>query len=155
MVESYFRNGHLIDGEWQYSIEACFEEFRLQFPDAALTYNTFHHNLKQCIQIFRETESVDRKKGSGRPTKRTGSNCECETSYGRSPTNFCSHEFNCQPALVTTFYPIILYVWNTAIDFLTHAREFAVLEFLLRRILVPLGRLCQLTKHAMVEFRKT
>ncbi|CAH1379233.1 unnamed protein product, partial [Tenebrio molitor] len=57
IVESYFRNGHLIDGEWQYSIEACFEEFRLQFPDAALTYNTFHHNLKQCIQIFRETES--------------------------------------------------------------------------------------------------
>jgi transposase len=71
IVESYFRNGHLIDGEWQYSIEACFEEFRLQFPDAALTYNIFHHNLTQCIQIFRETGSVDRKKGSGRPTKRT------------------------------------------------------------------------------------
>jgi hypothetical protein len=71
IVESYFRNGHLIDGEWQYSIEACFEEFRLQFPDAALTYNIFHHNLTQCIQIFRETGSVDRKKVSGRPTKRT------------------------------------------------------------------------------------
>ncbi|CAH1372399.1 unnamed protein product, partial [Tenebrio molitor] len=71
IVESYFRNGHLIDDEWQYSIEACFEEFRLQFPDAALTYNIFHHNLTQCIQIFRETGSVDRKKGSGRPTKRT------------------------------------------------------------------------------------
>jgi hypothetical protein len=68
IVESYFRNRHLIDGEWQYSIEACFEEFRLQFPDAALTYNIFHHNLTECIQIFRETGSVDRKKGSGRPT---------------------------------------------------------------------------------------
>jgi hypothetical protein len=45
-------------------------------------------------------------------------------------------------------------VWNTAIDFLTHAREFAELEFLLRRILVPLGRLCQLTKHAMVGSEK-
>jgi hypothetical protein len=29
------------------------------------------HNLTQCIQIFRETGSVDRKKGSGLPTKRT------------------------------------------------------------------------------------
>jgi hypothetical protein len=34
-------------------------------------YNIFHHNLTQCIQIFRETGSVDRKKGSGRLTKRT------------------------------------------------------------------------------------
>jgi hypothetical protein len=70
IVESYFRSGHLIDGEWQYSIEACCEEFRQQFPDATLTYNIFHHNLTQCIQISRETGSVDRKKGSGRPTKR-------------------------------------------------------------------------------------
>jgi hypothetical protein len=36
-----------------------------------LTYNTFRHNLTQCFQVFRETGSVDRKKGNGRPTKRT------------------------------------------------------------------------------------
>jgi hypothetical protein len=60
VVESYFRNGHLIDGEWQYSIKACFEEFRRQFPNSVLTYNTFRHNLTQWIQVFRETRSVDR-----------------------------------------------------------------------------------------------
>ncbi|RZC39431.1 hypothetical protein BDFB_015308 [Asbolus verrucosus] len=32
IVESYFPNGHLVDGVWQYSVQACFF-----FPDAVLT----------------------------------------------------------------------------------------------------------------------
>ncbi|RZC32816.1 hypothetical protein BDFB_014811, partial [Asbolus verrucosus] len=36
IVESYFRNGHLVDGVCQYSIRACFVGFRQQFPDAVL-----------------------------------------------------------------------------------------------------------------------
>ncbi|RZC32986.1 hypothetical protein BDFB_009773 [Asbolus verrucosus] len=45
IVESYFRNGHLFDGVWWYSNQACFVEFHQQFPGAALTRNMFQHNL--------------------------------------------------------------------------------------------------------------
>jgi hypothetical protein len=70
---------------------------------------TFRHNLTQCIQVFLETGSVDRKKGSGRPTKRTVeaiATRQDKTNYGRSPTNFflsvySYNKFNCQPALVS------------------------------------------------------
>ncbi|RZC35956.1 hypothetical protein BDFB_014711, partial [Asbolus verrucosus] len=34
IVESYFRNGHLVVGVWQYSIQTCFVEFYQQFSDA-------------------------------------------------------------------------------------------------------------------------
>ncbi|RZC35074.1 hypothetical protein BDFB_014056 [Asbolus verrucosus] len=51
IVESYFRNGHLVDGVWQYSIQAGFVEFSQQFADA--------------------TGLVDRKKSSGHPKKST------------------------------------------------------------------------------------
>ncbi|RZC39444.1 hypothetical protein BDFB_014986, partial [Asbolus verrucosus] len=49
IVESYFRNGYLVDGVWQYSIQITL-------------FN---------IHLFRETGSVDHKKDSGRPKKRT------------------------------------------------------------------------------------
>ncbi|RZB89861.1 hypothetical protein BDFB_014322 [Asbolus verrucosus] len=48
VVESYFRNDHPV-GLWQYSIQASVIEFRQQFPDAVLTYNTFQHNVTYCI----------------------------------------------------------------------------------------------------------
>ncbi|RZB40226.1 hypothetical protein BDFB_011519 [Asbolus verrucosus] len=47
------------------SIQACFVEFRQQFPDATLTHNTFQHNLTYWTQLFCEIGSVDRKKNSG------------------------------------------------------------------------------------------
>lgn len=71
MVEAYFRSGHRVEGVWQYSIHDCFEEFRQEFPNLVLPYNTFRCSLNHCIQLFRETGSVLRKKGSGRPTERT------------------------------------------------------------------------------------
>ncbi|RZC34005.1 HTH Tnp Tc3 2 domain containing protein [Asbolus verrucosus] len=58
IVESYFRNGHLVDGVWQYSIQAGFVEFSQQFADA-------------CIELFHKTGLVDRKKSSGHPKKST------------------------------------------------------------------------------------
>lgn len=71
IVESYFRNGRRVEGVWQYSIQDCFEEFQQQFPDIVITYDTFRASVKHCIDRFRETGSVSRKEGSGRPTKRT------------------------------------------------------------------------------------
>lgn len=71
MVESYFRSGRRVEGVWQYSIQESFEEFRQEFPNLVLPYNTFRCSLKHCIELFRETGSVLRKEGSGRPKKRT------------------------------------------------------------------------------------
>ncbi|RZC27715.1 hypothetical protein BDFB_014289 [Asbolus verrucosus] len=69
IVESYFRNGHLVVGVCQYSIQSCFVEFRQQFPDAVLTHNTFQRNLTYSIQLFCKIRSVD-KKCSGCPKKK-------------------------------------------------------------------------------------
>lgn len=71
LIESYFRNGHRVNGEWVYSVELCLEEFRVQFPNAAVEYHIFKSCLTRCVQKFRETGSVLRKTGSGPPKKRT------------------------------------------------------------------------------------
>ncbi|CAH1367816.1 unnamed protein product, partial [Tenebrio molitor] len=36
MVEAYFRNGTKVDGNWEYSVSACFEEFQERFPIVAM-----------------------------------------------------------------------------------------------------------------------
>ncbi|RZC41715.1 hypothetical protein BDFB_013579, partial [Asbolus verrucosus] len=36
MLESYFRNGQQVDGEWIYEAQPCFREFREKFPDVAV-----------------------------------------------------------------------------------------------------------------------
>jgi hypothetical protein len=65
------------------------------------------HNLTQCIQIFRETGSVDRKKGSGLPTKRTEEAIANVNKLWKKSHELLSvdfhNKFNCQPVLVTTF----------------------------------------------------
>lgn len=71
MVESYFRNGTLIEGEWRYSIQACIQEFRHRYPNVAFTDNQFTNQLKRSIQNFRETASADIKRGGGRPRVRS------------------------------------------------------------------------------------
>ncbi|RZC33667.1 hypothetical protein BDFB_014334, partial [Asbolus verrucosus] len=36
MLESYFRNGQHVDGEWIYETQPCFREFCEKFPDVAV-----------------------------------------------------------------------------------------------------------------------
>lgn len=71
MIESYFRNGSRVNGAWTYSVPLCLEEFRLQFPHIALEYQQFRDSLSHAVAVFRETGSLGRKAGSGRPSKRT------------------------------------------------------------------------------------
>lgn len=71
MVESYFRNGRKVDGLWSYSIQECYQEFSAEFPELALQYDKFRKALDHSVKLFRETGSVNRKEGSGRPKKRT------------------------------------------------------------------------------------
>lgn len=71
MVESYFRNGRRVEGAWHYSIQDCLEEFRAEFPAVAVDYDRFRTTLNHCVRLFRETGSICRKDGSGRPRQRT------------------------------------------------------------------------------------
>ncbi|KAL1498412.1 hypothetical protein ABEB36_009218 [Hypothenemus hampei] len=83
MIETYFRNGHQVNGEWVYEIQPCFREFREQFPEFAVDELNFTKTLKYVVTLFRETGSIQRKSGSGRPKKRTLDTIEnIDLSYG-------------------------------------------------------------------------
>ncbi|RZC36015.1 hypothetical protein BDFB_015243, partial [Asbolus verrucosus] len=70
MVEAYLRNGRKVEGVWEYSISACIEEFRTEFPEMLFEYEKFQRTLDLCVSNFHETGKVARKKGSGNPKKR-------------------------------------------------------------------------------------
>jgi hypothetical protein len=77
IVQYYCRNGERLEkGEWSYSTLRVFEEFQQKFPDFQNTYQQLAQKVYKCINMFLETGSVLRKKGSGRPTKRTVENIE-------------------------------------------------------------------------------
>jgi hypothetical protein len=77
IVQCYFRNGERLEnGEWSYSTARVFEEFQQKFPDFQGTYQQLAQKVYKCVNMFLETGSVLRKKGSGRPTKRTAENIE-------------------------------------------------------------------------------
>jgi hypothetical protein len=71
MVEAYFRNGTKVDGNWEYSVSACFEEFQERFPIVAIVYEQFRQTLHLCLNNFRESGTIGRKAGSGQVKKRT------------------------------------------------------------------------------------
>jgi hypothetical protein len=72
IVQCYFRNGERLEkGEWSYSTLRVFEEFQQKFPDFQHTYQQLAQKDYKCVNMFLETGSVLRKKGSRRPTKRT------------------------------------------------------------------------------------
>ncbi|RZC34442.1 hypothetical protein BDFB_013604, partial [Asbolus verrucosus] len=59
-----------VDVVWTFSVQNCMKEFRTEFPEVVV-YRQFQETVSRCIKVFRETGSVTRKKGSGRPSKRT------------------------------------------------------------------------------------
>jgi hypothetical protein len=76
-MQCYFRYGKgLENGEWSYSTPRVFEEFQQKFPDFQGTNQQLAQKVYKCVNMFLETGSVLRKKGSGQPTKRTAQNIE-------------------------------------------------------------------------------
>jgi hypothetical protein len=71
MVKAYFRNGTKVDGNWEYSVSACFEEFQERFPIVAIVYEQFRQTLHLCLNNFRESGTIGRKEGSGQVKKHT------------------------------------------------------------------------------------
>jgi hypothetical protein len=86
-VLCYFRNGERLEnGEWSYSTPRVFEEFQQKFPDFQGAYQQLAQKVYKCVNIFLETGSVLRKKGSGQPTKRTAENIdEVEQRIAETP----------------------------------------------------------------------
>jgi hypothetical protein len=68
LIKSYFRNrnGLKVNGLWIYSVQNCLEGFIAEFLNVLLT-----ENLSRCVQLFRETGGVYRRKTAGQPLKRT------------------------------------------------------------------------------------
>jgi hypothetical protein len=76
LEQKKLRNGERLEnGEWSYSTLRVFEEFQQKFLDFQGTYQLVQKMYK-CVNMFLETGSVLRKKGSGRPTKITAENIE-------------------------------------------------------------------------------
>lgn len=75
-VKSYFRTGVRVNGDWIYNTRASMDEFREQFPGVAFLDADYFNMVRNCVQLFEETGSLHRRKGSGRPTKRTVENIE-------------------------------------------------------------------------------
>jgi transposase len=53
-----------------YSTPRVFQEFQQKFPDFQGTYQKPAQRVYKCVNVFLETGSVLRKKGSGGPTKK-------------------------------------------------------------------------------------
>lgn len=76
MLEAYFRSGQNVDGVWRYSIPVCIAAFAEEYPQVPINYKHFYDALMDSVNIFRETGSVTRREGSGRPPLRTPENIE-------------------------------------------------------------------------------
>ena len=68
MIESYFRNGVAIEGEWHYNSGALWQELQQKFSDFNFIVADFYNVVRNTVRVFRETGSVHHKKGAGRPT---------------------------------------------------------------------------------------
>jgi hypothetical protein len=73
IVQCYFRNGERLENG---DIPQVFEEFQQKFPDFQGTYQQLVQKVYKCVNMCLETGNVLRKKGSGRPTKKTAANIE-------------------------------------------------------------------------------
>ncbi|CAH1378430.1 unnamed protein product, partial [Tenebrio molitor] len=76
MLEIYFRNGVKNDGQWIYSTRNAFEDFQETFPEVIVHFDTFSRKVHHLVHLYRETGSVGRKEGSGRPKVRNEENIE-------------------------------------------------------------------------------
>lgn len=74
MLETYFRNGVRIDGQWVYSTRNAFVDFQESFPEVIVHFDKFSRTVHRLVKLFRETGSVGRKEGSGRPKVRNEEN---------------------------------------------------------------------------------
>lgn len=70
MIQCYYRNGILNDGQWTYPVQACLEQFQQKYPEMVFPAQVFFSTLRRTVQLFQQTGSVTRKKGSGRRTVR-------------------------------------------------------------------------------------
>lgn len=59
------------DGNWQYSLQSCMDQFAERFPDADIPYDTFVHHRHIIIHRFEEKHCICKGKSTGRPTKLT------------------------------------------------------------------------------------
>lgn len=68
IVVAYFRSGNFDEqGGWNYSSEACYNEFVTTYPEHEIAYSVFIQHEQRVIERFLETGSVCKRKPPGRP----------------------------------------------------------------------------------------
>lgn len=55
----------------EYSQHVCLDDFREYFPELAVISKTLYNGFSDCVDVFRETGSVDDKSRTDRPTIRS------------------------------------------------------------------------------------
>lgn len=74
LLECYFRNSRRLDnGNWDYSVDGCRQDFLARFQNTTLNSKTFSRDLMSIVQCFRDTGSVNHRRGAGRPLIRSDS----------------------------------------------------------------------------------
>jgi hypothetical protein len=62
LIESYFRNGLIVNGSWIYTVQNCLEEFIAEFLNVIVDRKIFEDNLSRCVKLFRETGAFTEEK---------------------------------------------------------------------------------------------
>jgi hypothetical protein len=69
ILMAHFRSGtRNLDGNWNYSLRSCFEQFVEAFPDLNVNYEDFGHHKRAIINRFNRKHCICKGKSTGRPT---------------------------------------------------------------------------------------
>ncbi|KAJ3663066.1 hypothetical protein Zmor_007375 [Zophobas morio] len=68
IVMFYYRNGTFVDGEWVHSATACKQEYLAKYRDLIIQEASLEVHIRDEINRFVRTGSVDKGKFRGRPS---------------------------------------------------------------------------------------
>lgn len=69
IVMAHFRSATLNEnGEWEYSLPSCFQQFSNKYPDVIMPYETFKCHRNRLVQRFMDTGSVTKRKANKEPS---------------------------------------------------------------------------------------
>ncbi|KAI4466995.1 solute carrier family 22 member [Holotrichia oblita] len=70
ILKAHYRSGTRDDeGNWNYSLPSCIEQFAEAFPDFDIDYDALKYYRHLIVHRFEERHCICKKKSTGRPTK--------------------------------------------------------------------------------------
>lgn len=140
-----------IDDIWTYSIPAASAEFHQKYPGLAIQYKLFIDTLQYSLLLVCETGNVNRKIGSGGPTKCTNENTEIVRNVTNTHTIFLrttSQQANLSYGTTHCIVRKKLQMHPYRLSAVGLGRQYINHQFRFWRSIVSLIELYQVTKHA-------